>query len=74
MINNDYIEYFFININIAHKMCKALKIDVVKLNKSCKIKSYNERKNKNIIHVIYSFMTIQDYIKSCILMMIIKFD
>ncbi len=29
MINNDRIKYFFININIAHKMCEALNLDLL---------------------------------------------
>jgi hypothetical protein len=38
------------------------------------MKKYDERRNKNIIHVIYSFMTIQDHTKSLIFTMIIKLD
>jgi hypothetical protein len=74
MINNDYIDYFFIDINIAHKMCESLNINSLKLNKSRKMKKYNERKNKNITHVIYSFMIIQDHTKNFISMMIIKLN
>jgi hypothetical protein len=58
MINNDCIEYFFININITHKVCESLNINFLKLNKSREMKKYDEKKDKNIIHVIYSFMTI----------------
>jgi NMD protein affecting ribosome stability and mRNA decay len=72
MINNDCIDYFFIDINIAHKMCESLNINSLKLNKSREVKKYDERKNKNIIHAIYSFMIIQDHMKSFISMMIIK--
>ncbi len=74
MINNDNIEYFFIDINIAHKICKLLNINSLKLNKSRKVKKYDENKNKNIIYVIYSFMTIQDYTKNFTSMMIIKLN
>ncbi len=74
MINNDCIEYFFIDINIAHKVCESLNISFLKLNKSREVKRYDERRNKNIIHVIYSCMTIQDYTKSFTSMMIIKLD
>jgi hypothetical protein len=74
IINNDYIEYFFININIAHKICKSLNINLLKLNKSREMKKYDERKDKDIIHVIYSLMTIQDHTKSFTSMMIIKLD
>jgi hypothetical protein len=58
MINNNCIDYFFIKIYIAHKMCESLNINSLKLNKSREMKKYNERRNKNIIHVIYSFMII----------------
>ncbi len=74
MINNDCIDYFFIHINIAHKMCESLNINSLKLNKSREVKKYDERKNKNITHVIYSFMIIQDHTKNFISMMIIKLD
>ncbi len=64
MINNDCIEYFFIDINIAHKVCESLNINSLKLNKSREVKKYDERRNKDITHVIYSFMTIQNHIES----------
>ncbi len=74
MINNDCIEYFFIDINIAHKICESLSISFLKLNKSRKVKKYDEKRNKDIIYVIYSFMTIQDHTKSFTSMMIIKLN
>ncbi len=74
MIDNDCIEYFFIDINIAHKVCESLNINLMKLNKSREMKRYDERKNKDIIHVIYSLMTIQNHTKSFTSMMIIKLD
>jgi NMD protein affecting ribosome stability and mRNA decay len=74
MINNDCIDYFFIDINIAHKMCESLNINSLKLNKSREVKKYDERRDKNIIHVIYSLMIIQDHTKNFISMMIIKLD
>jgi hypothetical protein len=74
MIDNDCTDYLFININIVHKVCKMLEIIFLKLNKSRKVKNYDEKRNKNIIHVIYSFMTIQDYTKSSTSMMITKLD
>ncbi len=74
MINNDCIEYFFIKINIVHKVCESLSINLLKLNKSREVKKYDEKKNKNITHVIYSLMTIQNHTESFISMMIIKLD
>ncbi len=46
IINNDYIKYFFININIAHKIYKSLNICFLKLNKSREVKKYDEKKIK----------------------------
>ncbi len=74
MINNDCIEYLFIDINIAHKVCESLRISFLKLNKSREVKEYDERRDKDITHVIYSLMTIQDHTKSFTSMMIIKLD
>ncbi len=74
MINNDCIEYSFIDINIAHKVCESLRISSLKLNKPREVKRYDERRDKDITHVIYSLMTIQDHTKSFISMMIIKLD
>jgi hypothetical protein len=74
MINNECIEYFFIDINIAHKICEVLNIAFVKLNKSREVKDYDERKDKDITHVIYSQMTIQNHTKNCISKMIIKLN
>ncbi len=74
MIDNECIDYSFIDIDIAHKVCERLKIVSLKLNKSREVKNYDERRDKNITHVIYSFMIIQNHIESSISMMIIKFD
>jgi hypothetical protein len=74
MIDNNCIDYSFIDIVIAQKVCDSLRISFLKLNKSREVKNYDERKNKDITHVIYSFMTIQNHTKSFISMMIIKLD
>jgi hypothetical protein len=74
MIDNDCTYYSFIDIDIAQKVCDSLSINLLKLNKSREVKNYDERRNKNITHVIYSSMTIQDHTKSSISMMIIKLD
>jgi hypothetical protein len=74
MIDNECTDYSFIDIDIAHEVCEMLKINFLKLNKSREVKNYDERRDKNITHVIYSFMTIQDHTKSSISMMIIKLD
>ncbi len=38
MINNNCIDYFFIDINIAYKVCESLSINSLKLNKSREVK------------------------------------
>jgi hypothetical protein len=74
MIDNECIDYSFIDIDIAHKVCELLRIESLQLNKSREVKNYDERRDKNITHVIYSSMTIQNHAESCISMMIIKLD
>jgi NMD protein affecting ribosome stability and mRNA decay len=74
MIDNDCIDYSFIDINIARKMCELLSIALLKLNKSREVKNYDDKKDKDITHVIYSFMIIQNHIESFISMMIIKLN
>jgi hypothetical protein len=74
MIDNDCIDYSFIDIDIAQKVCDSLSINSLKLNKSREVKSYDERRNKDMTHVIYSFMTIQNHTKSFIFMMITKLN
>jgi hypothetical protein len=74
MIDNDCIDYSFIDTDIARQVCDSLSINLLKLNKFREVKSYDERRNKDIIHVIYSFMIIQNHIESSISMMIIKLD
>ncbi len=71
MIDNECIDYSFIDIDIAHKLCELLKIESLQLNKFREVKDYDERRNKDIIHAIYSFMTIQNHTESCTSMTII---
>jgi hypothetical protein len=74
MIDIDCIDYSFIDIDIAHKVCELLRIELLQLNKSRKVKNYDERRDKDITHVIYSFMIIQNHMKNSTSMMIIKLD
>ncbi len=74
MIDNECIDYLFIDIDIAHKVCELLRIEFLQLNKLREVKKYDERRNKNITHVIYLSMKIKNHIKSSIFMMIIKFN
>jgi hypothetical protein len=74
MIDNDCIDYSFIDIDIAHQVCEMLRITFLKLNKFREVKNYDEKRDKNITHVIYSSMIIQNHTKSSTSMMIIKLD
>ncbi len=49
MIDNECIDYSFIDIDIAHKVCERLRIVSLKLNKSREVKNYDERRSKNIV-------------------------
>jgi hypothetical protein len=74
MIDNDCTDYSFIDTDVAHQVCELLKISLLKLNKSREVKNYDERRSKDITHVIYSSMIIQNHTKNSISMMIIKLD
>ncbi len=74
MIDNDCTDYSFIDIDVAHQVCEVLEISLLKLNKVREVKNYDERRDKDITHVIYSSMIIQNHIESFISMMIIKLD
>ena len=74
MINLDCIEYVFIDINVAHEVCKFLNIEFLKLNKSRELKEFDERRNKDVIHAVYSSMIIENHTKSSTSFMIIKLD
>jgi hypothetical protein len=52
MIDNECIDYSFIDTDIAHKVCELLRIESLQLNKFREVKDYDERRSKNIIHVI----------------------
>jgi thiol-disulfide isomerase/thioredoxin len=72
MINIDVTEYAFVDESVAQSLCEVLKIESIQLIKKRLIRVYDERKNQIIIHVIYSKMIIQEYIKNLIFMLIIK--
>jgi hypothetical protein len=74
MVDNDCIDYSFIDIDIAQQVCEALEISLLKLNKFREVKNYDERRSKDITHAIYSLMIIQNHTESSISMMIIKLD
>jgi hypothetical protein len=74
MIDNDCIDYSFVNSTIVRSICETLKISSMKLNKSRKIKKYDERMSDSITHVIYSRMIIRDHVESSTLLLITKLD
>jgi hypothetical protein len=74
MIDNDCTDYSFIDTDVAHQVCEVLRISSLKLNKSREVKDYDERRDKDITHVIYLSMIIQNHIENFISMMITKLD
>jgi hypothetical protein len=74
MINNDCTDYSFIDTDIAQQVCEALEISLLKLNKSREVKNYDERRDKDITHAIYSSMIIQNHTENSTSMMITKLD
>jgi hypothetical protein len=74
MIDNNCIDYSFVNSIIVRSICKNLKISSIKLNKSRKIKKYDERISDSITHVIYSRIIIRDHVKSSTFLLITKLD
>jgi hypothetical protein len=74
IIDNDCIDYSFVNSAIVRRICKALNISSVKLNKSRKMKSYDERMSESISHVIYSRMIMRNYVESSTFLLITKHE
>jgi hypothetical protein len=72
MIDNDCTKYSFFNNIIVRKICEALHINLIKLNKSRKMKDYDERMSELITHAIYFKMTIRNHVESLISLLITK--
>jgi hypothetical protein len=72
MINNDCTDYSFLNSIIVRKIYETLKISSIKLNKSRKMKDYDERMNESITHAIYLRMSIRNHVESFIFLLITK--
>jgi hypothetical protein len=68
IIDKNCTDYSFVNSAIVRRICEALNISSVKLNKSRKMKNYDERMSESITHVIYSRIIIRDYVESFILL------
>jgi hypothetical protein len=72
MIDNNCTDYLFIHKIIVRKICEALNINSIKLNKSRKMKDYDERMSESITHAIYLRMTIRDHVESSTSLLITK--
>jgi hypothetical protein len=72
MINNDCIDYSFVNSIIVRKICKALNINLIKSNKSRVMKDYDEKMSESITHAIYLRMTIRDHVENFTFLLITK--
>jgi hypothetical protein len=74
MIDIDVIEYAFVDESIAQKICDVMSIESIKLVKKRVIRTYDDRKNQVITHVIYSSLIIQNHTESLTSMLITKLD
>jgi hypothetical protein len=72
MIDNDCTNYLFVNSIIVRKICETLNISSIKLNKSRKMKDYDERMSKLITHAIYLRMIIRNHVENFISLLITK--
>ena len=62
----------FIDLTIAHHMCKVLQISFIQLVKPKPIKEFNGKPVPPITHAIYPTLTVQGHIKSLALFLIMK--
>ncbi len=74
IINIDVIKYVFVDELVAQKISDVMSIELIKLMKKRMIKTYNDKKNQVIIHVIYSSLIIQNHTKSLTSTLITKLD
>ena len=75
LLNINYIDYLFINQNLAQIIYNQLKINFIFLFKSRNIKKFNNNVFFYFItYILYFIFTIQNYIKLIIFMLIINFD
>jgi hypothetical protein len=72
MIDNDCIDYLFVNNIIVRKICETLNINSIKLNKSRKMKDYDKRISELITHAIDFRMTIRNCVESFTFLLITK--
>ena len=64
MIDINAIDYCFINRVTAQKMCEIAEISLIQLNKSKKVRTFNERLETSITHAIYSFLKMKTHFKN----------
>ena len=74
MIDTDAIDYCFINRVTAQKVCEITEISSIQLNKSKKVRTFDERLETFIIHAIYFFLKMKNHFESIISMLIIDLD
>jgi transposase InsO family protein len=72
MIDNGCTGYSFVNSTIVRKICEALKISPIKLNKPRKVKGYDGRMGEPITHAIYPRMSIRNHAESSTPLLITK--
>jgi hypothetical protein len=74
ILNNDCIDYSFVNSIIVRQFCEALNISSIKLNKSRKMKDYDEKMSESITHVIYLKMRFRNHVESFTFLLITKLN
>jgi len=71
LIDTEAADYSFIDELIAQKVCDHLQIESLSLIKLKSIRKFDDHYAKKLItHAIYSNLTVQDYIKHFIFMLI----
>ena len=74
MININAIDYYFINRVTAQKVCEIAEISSIQLNKSKKVRAFDERFETSITHAIYLFLKMKNHFESIISMLITDLD
>jgi len=75
LIDTEAANYSFIDELIAQNVCDHLQIEFLSLIKLKSIRKFNDHYAKKLItHAIYLNLTVQDYMKHFIFMLIIQLD
>jgi hypothetical protein len=70
MIDTDAIDYCFIDRVTTQEICEIAEISSVQLNKSKKVRAFDDCFSTLITHVIYSSLKIENHFESITLMLI----